>query len=59
MLYICRIFGMCKRPDLYTILSTYEISRTTYTPTYQQHVDNFIPALFKTNIWNISDFILI
>ncbi len=50
MLYICRIFGMCKRPNLYTILSTYEISRTTYTPTYQQHVDNFIPALFKTNI---------
>lgn len=50
MLYPCRIFGMCKRSNLYTILSTYEIYHTTYTPTYQQHVDNFIPALFKTNI---------
>jgi len=50
MLYLCRLFGIHKRRYLYTILSTYEIFRPTYTPTYQQHVDNFIQVLFKTSI---------
>lgn len=31
----------------------------TYTPSYPQYVDNFIQGMFKTNIWNIPDFILI
>lgn len=58
-MYVSRFLSIHKIYDLYTILSTYEIFYFTYTPTYQQHVDNFIPYLFKTNIWNIPDFILI
>lgn len=50
MLYLCLLFGIQKGHDLYTALCTYEFFRATYTPTYQQHVDNFIPVLFKTSI---------
>lgn len=49
-MYVSRFLSIHKIYDLYTILSTYEIFYFTYTPTYQQHVDNFIPYLFKTNI---------
>lgn len=58
-MYLNRLSSIHKLYNLYTALSTFQFIYTTYTPFYQQDVDNFIPYLFKTNIWNISDFILI